>query len=183
LQDSGFSRRDQRDLGIAVEEHLFFVIVELQILDGLFVVVEFLVPAGLAHRLAHIDEAHDAGVVAQEVGVHVHDELVFERIGALLRHRRRRGFGRCYVEQRPVNLVHRHKGRGHAGRGLEKPPAIEPLLAAEIVGHCQQPRLDFALPLVLRIGVKFVAGDDLGRDRGWVPTKFGRHQCGKFSFS
>jgi len=54
------------------------------------------------------------------------------------------------------------------------------LFAAEIVGHREQPGLDFALPLVLRVGIKFVACHDLGRDRRLVLTQFGRHQCGKF---
>ena len=168
LLDVGGRRRDQRDLGVAVEEHLLVVVVELQILDGLLVVAELLVPAGLADRLAHVDEGHDAGVVAQEMRVHVHDELVLERVGALLRHRRRRGFGLAHVEQRPVDLVHRDERRGHAGRGLEEPAAVETLLAAEIVGHRQQPRLDLALPFVLRVGIELVAGDDLRRDRRLV---------------
>ena len=89
---------EQRDLGVRVEKHLLLVVVEFQILDGLLVIVEFLVPAGLADLLAHLDEGHDAGVVAQEMGVHVHDELVLERAGALLGHRRRRGFRRRDVE-------------------------------------------------------------------------------------
>ena len=62
-----------------------------------------------------------------------------------------------HVEQRPIDLVHRHKGGGHAGGGLEKPAAVQALLAAEIVGHRQQPGLDLALPFVLRIGIEFVA--------------------------
>ena len=62
------------------------------------------------------------------------------------------------------------------------PAAVEALFAAEIVGHRQQPCLDLALPLVLRVGVKFVAGDDLGRDRRLVLTQLGRHQRGKFFF-
>ena len=143
---------------------------------------ELLVPAGLADRLAHLDEAHDAGVVAQEVGVHVHDELVLERVGALLGHRGRRGFRLGDIEQRPVDLVHRDEGRGHAGGGLEEPAAVQALLAAEIVGHRQQPGLDLALPFVLRVGIEFVAGHDLGRDRRLVLAQFGRHQCGKFFF-
>ena len=180
LLDVGRCRGDQCDLGVAVEKHLFFVVVEFQILDGLLVVIQFLVPAGLADRLAHVDEGGDAGVVAQEMSVHVHDELVLERIGALLGHRRSGGFRWRDIEQRPINFVHRHKGRGHAGSGLEKPATVEALLAAEIVGHREQPGLDFALPLVLRIGIEFIAGHDLGRDRRLVLAQFGRHQRGKF---
>ena len=98
---------------------------------------EFLVPAGLANRVAHVDEGGDAGVVAQEVGVHVHDELVFQSIGALLSHRGRRGFRGRHVEQRSVDLVHRDKRGGHTSGALEKPAAALALLAAEIVGHRQ----------------------------------------------
>ena len=62
------------------------------------------------------------------------------------------------------------------------PAAVEALLAAEIVGHRQQPRFDLALPFVLRVGIEFVARDDLRRDRRLVCAQFGRHQCGKFGF-
>jgi hypothetical protein len=122
------------------------------------------------------------GVVAQEMRMHVHDELVFQRAGALLRHRRRGGFRLRHVKQRPIDFVHRDERCGHAGRGLEKPAAIETLLSAEIVGHRQQPRFDLALPFVLRVGIEFVARDDLRRDRRLVCAQFGRHQCGKFGF-
>jgi hypothetical protein len=81
-----------------------------------------------------------------------------------------------------INLVHRDEGSRHAGGGLEEAAPVQTLLAAEIVGHVEQPRLDFALPFVLRIGIEFVAGDDLGRDRCLVGTQFGRHQRGEFFF-
>jgi hypothetical protein len=42
--------------------------------------------------------------------------------------------------------------------------------------------LDLALSFVLRVGIEFVAGDDLGRDRRLVLAQFGRHQRGKFFF-
>ena len=114
--------------------------------------------------------------------MHVHDELVLERAGALLRHRRRGGFRAAHLEQRPVDLVHRHERGGHAGGGLEESAAVQALLAAEIVGHREQALLDLALPFVLRVGIEFVAGDDLGRDRRLVLAQFGRHQRGKFFF-
>ena len=57
----------------------------------------------------------------------------------------------------------------------KKPPAVQPLLAAELVGHGQQARLDLALLLVLRIGIELVAGDDLRRNRRVVLHQFGRH--------
>jgi hypothetical protein len=54
------------------------------------------------------------------------------------------------------------------------PAAVQPLPAAEFVGHREQPGLDFALPLVLRIGIEFVAGHDLGRDRCLVLTQLAK---------
>ena len=89
--------------------------------------------------------------------MHVHDELVFERAGAFLRHRGRGCFGPGDIEQRSIDLVHRHEGCGHAGGGLEEPAAVQPLFAAEIVGHGEQPRFDLALLFVLRVGIEFVA--------------------------
>ena len=83
----------QRHLGVAVEEDLLEVVRELQILDGLRLAGERRVPARLADRLALAHEAGDARVVAQEVGVHVHDELVGQRLGALARHLRDRRLG------------------------------------------------------------------------------------------
>ena len=108
--------------------------------------------------------------------MHVHDELVLERVGALLGHGRGGGLRLGYVEQRPINLIHRHERRGHPGRALEEPAAVETLLAAQIIRHGEQPGLDLALPLVLRIGIKLVAGDDLRRNRRLVRYQFGRHQ-------
>jgi hypothetical protein len=90
------------------------------------------------------------------------------------------GFRAGHIEQWPIDFVHRDERCGHAGGGLEKPAAVEALLAAELVGHREQPCLDFALPLVLRVRIKFVARHDLRRDGRLIRTQFGRHQCGKF---
>ena len=59
----------------------------------------------------------------------------------------------AHVEQRAEGLVHRDEGRRHAGRGLEELAAVEALLAAEFVGHGEQPRLDLLLLFALRGGV------------------------------
>ena len=85
-------------------------------------------------------------------------------VGALLRHGRRRSFGLAHVEERSVDLVHRHERRGHAGGGLERTAAIDTLLAAEIIGHGKQTGFDLALLLVLRIGIELVARHDLRRN-------------------
>ncbi len=164
-RDVGRRRGDQRDLGVAVEEHLLLVVLELEILDGLLLLRQLLVPAGLADRRAHVDEVHDARVVAQKVGMHVHDELVLERVGALLGHGGGRRLRPAHLEQRTVDLVHRHERGGHAGRALEESAAVDTLLAGELVGHREQASLDLLLPLVLRVRVELVAGDDLRRNR------------------
>ena len=104
--------------------------------------------------------------------MHVHDELVLERGGALLGHGRGGGLRLAHLEQRAVDLVHRHERRRHTGGGLEEAAAVQPLLAAEIVRHGEQARFDLALALVLRIGIEFVAGNDLGRNRRLVLHQF-----------
>ena len=67
--------RQQRHLGVAVHVNFFDVIGVFQIVDRLFLVTDFLVPAGLANRFSRLDKAHQARVVAQEMGVAVDDEL------------------------------------------------------------------------------------------------------------
>ncbi len=178
LLDVGRRRRNQHDLGVAVEEHLLDVVVVLEVLDGLFLAGELLVPAGLADRRTHVDEALDARVVAQEMRVHVHDELVFERIRALLRHRRRRRLGAAHVEEAAEGLVQGHVGGGHAGRGLEELPSRKPLLLRELLTDIEQARLELALLLGLREGKVFVARYDLRRDRRVVGQQLGRRQLG-----
>ena len=128
-------RRDQRDLGVAVEIDFLEVVVELQVLEGLRLADQRRIPSGLADSLARADEILQPRVVTQEVCVHVHDELVFERVGALLRHRRRRGLGAARVENCAERVVQRDEARRHAGRALEELPSAEALLAAELVCH------------------------------------------------
>ena len=176
LRNVGGRARDQRDLGVAVEEDLLEVVVPLQVLDGLRLVDQRRVPAGFADRLALAHERLDARVVTQEMRVHVHDELVFERIGALLRHGGRRGFRFAHVEDRAEGVVHRHEGRRHAARGLKELAAIQALLAADLVAHFEQTGLDLLLLFALRCGNVFVVGDDLRGDRRGVRQHFGRQQ-------
>ena len=48
-------------------------------------------------------------------------------------------FGESFIPpQRPIDLIHRHERRGHAGRALEEPAAVEALLAAESIHHGEQ---------------------------------------------
>src|SRR5215831_19834460 len=85
LRNVGRRAGDQRHLGVAVEEDLLVVVGELQVLDRLLLPRERRVPSGLADRLPLAHETHDAGVVAKEVRVAIHDELVLQRLRALLR--------------------------------------------------------------------------------------------------
>ena len=89
-------------------------------------------------------------------------------VGALLRHARRCRLGSACAKRSAVHLVHCNKGGGHACRCLEEAAAIQALLAANLVGHPEQPGFDLTLLFVLRVGIVFVAADDLGWDRGVV---------------
>ena len=108
------------------------------------------IPARLADRLAAAHEAFEPRVVAQEVRVHVHDELVLQPIGTRLGEVDAFRLGRRGAVERAVDLVHGDEGRRHAGRGLEEAPARQAVLAAVLVGQRIHARLDLLLPLGLR---------------------------------
>ena len=61
----------------------------------------------LSDRLARLDETHQAGVVAQEMGVAIDDELLRQRLGPLGRHVRCRRLGSADLEETAEHLVHR----------------------------------------------------------------------------
>ncbi len=108
--------------------------------------------------------------------VHVHDELTLEPVGARLRQVRRRGFRPARGEDGAVHLVHGDEGGSHPCSGLEKAATVHPLFAAELVGHRQEPRFNFLLPAILRIGIELVARDYLGWNGRVVPDELGWHQ-------
>ena len=114
--------------------------------------------------------------------VHVHDELVFETIRALLRHRRCCRLGAARVEYRAEGFIERDEACGHAGCGLEEPATVESLLLAERIGHVEQTRLDLLLPVALRRRRIFVAGNELGRDRCCVRQQLRRIEFVDFVF-
>ena len=180
LRHVGRRARDQRDLGVAIEEDFLEVVVPLQVLDGLRLVDQRGVPARLAHRLALAHECLDARVVAQEMRVHVHDELVFQRIRPLLCHGRRRCFRLVDIEDRAERVVHGDEGGRHAGGALKEGAAAQALFLAELIAHVEQAR--FHLPLLFALGCRdvFVARDDLRRDRRGVRQHLGRHQRRQF---
>ena len=181
-QSSGIVGRrvgQQRDLGVAVEEHFLEVIVEFQVGDGLFLAAEFGVPAGFADRGAHGDEIGQPGVVAQEMRVGVEDVLALQRNGALVGHLRRGGLRFGDREQLAVDLVHCQEGGRHAGCGLEEAAAADALALREAVAHFGQPVLDLLLLRGLAFREVFVAGDDLGGDREAVRQILGRRAVGR----
>jgi hypothetical protein len=169
--------RDECDLGVAVEIDFLEVVRELQILDRLRLARERGVPAGLADRFARAHEAFQPRVVAQEVGVHVHDELVGEGARAFVRHVRRRRFRAAHAEERSVDVVHRDERRGHAGRALEELAAREALVLRELATQLFHARFDPLLVLRLRARQEFVARDELRRDRRRKRRRFSREQC------
>ena len=156
---------DQRDLGVAVEEDLLEPVGVFQAVEALLGGVERRVPAGAADRAAHLHEAHVAGVVAQEMGVDVHDELVAERGGAGLGALRLLRLGAGDAEDGAVDLVHRQEGGGHAGGGGKEAAARAVLLGADLVGHGLDAGFHLALLRRLRDGRELVGGDHLRRDR------------------
>ncbi len=157
--------RQQRHLGVAVHVDLFDVVRVFEIVDRLFLVADLLVPAGLADRLARLDEARQARVVAQEMGVAVDDKLRRQPLRALGRHIRRRRLGLADLEEAAKDLVHDQERGGHAGCGLKEPPARQALPPGEPVAQFLEPRFDLALLLGLRHRHVFVARHDLRRHR------------------
>ena len=164
---------DQGDLGVAIEEDFLVVVVVLQVLDGLLAAFHLGIPAGVADRLAHFDEGIEARIVAQEMGVAVEDELILERVGALLGEFGSGGFGVGDIEDAAVDLVHGQIGGGHSGGGAEEGAAADALLAGQFAAHVFQARLDLALLLVLPRGKIFIARDDLRGDRRGEGQSFG----------
>ena len=160
--------RQQRDLGVAVEEHLLEVIVELQVGDGLFLATQFGIPAGFPDSAAHGDEVGQPGVVAQEMGMRVEHILALQGNGPFIGHLRCGGLGLGHREHLAVNLVHRQEGSRHAGCGLEEPAPADTLALGQAVAHFGQPVLDLLLLPGLAFRKILVAGNDLRRDRETV---------------
>ena len=156
---------DQRHLGVAVEIDLLEPVRILQVLDRLRLADEAGIPAGLADRLASAHETFEPRVVAQEVRVHVHDELVFQPVGARLGEIDALRLGRRGAVERAIDLVHGDEGRRHAGGGLEEAAAGQACSCAELVAEPLHARLDLLLLPVCGIGQELVARDDLRRHR------------------
>ena len=157
--------RQQRHLSVAIHVNLFDVIGVFEIVDGLLLVANRLVPTGFPDRLTRLDEAHQPSVVAQKMGVAIDDELCRQCAGTLSRHIRRRCLGHARLEEPAEHLVHRNKRSCHARGGLKETPARQSLPPGEPVAQLFETRLNFALLAALRHRHVLVAGDDLGRHR------------------
>lgn len=84
--------------------------------------------------------------------MHIHDELVLQRIGAGGGHFRRGCFRRSRGKQVAVGLVHRDECRRHAGSGLEEAAAADAMFPCQFIAHGKQARFEFALLGILRGG-------------------------------
>ena len=121
------------------------VVRELEVLERLRLAGERRVPARLAHRLARAHEALEPRVVAQEVRVHVHDELVRERLArarAPSRASRPRRGSRRTAGRRPRSSRRRPPPcRPRSGRsaGGDRPCCLRELVAERL-----DARLDLA---------------------------------------
>ena len=171
-----FGRRaaDERDLRVAVEVDFLQVVVEHEIVDRLFLLPQRGIPPGAAHGISLVDEAGDARARAQEMRVHVHDELPREAPRALVGHLGGLRFRARDAEERSVGFVHREERGRHPRRGLEEAPARHPQPPGRRRPHLLHPRLEFALLLRLRPRHEFVAGDRLDRDRRGIQVLGGR---------
>jgi hypothetical protein len=135
LRNLGGRIRQQRHLGVAVHVNFFDVVGIFQIVDGLLLVADRLVPAGLADRLARLDKAHQPRVVAQKMGVAVHDQLPRKRLSTFGRHIGVCRLGHADLEEPAEHLVHRDERSRHAGRALKKAPARQALLPGEPIAQ------------------------------------------------
>ena len=170
---------DTGHLGVAVEVNFFEVVCKLQVVNGLRAGFDGGVPACFAHGFALQNEGLNARVVAQKVGVHVHDELTRELFGAFIGHVRSLGFCFGNTKNRAVGVVHGYKSGGHAGGALEKLAAR----GAQFFGHFGADGFDsgFVLFLLGRLARRheLIAGHALhrngrGKERSLCPVQFGQ---------
>ncbi len=166
--------REQRHLGVAVDEDLLHVVLELVARQGVLA-PQHGVPV-LLGVFGEVEEPLLLEVVAHEVRLGIDDELPGQRLRAQVGDTRRGGFGAAHLEDGTEHVVHGEEGRRHAGaRGQELAPA-QAVLRREITRQLRHPGLDAALLRRLRQRVVFAVRDDLGRNRPSERRDFGR--CG-----
>ena len=103
-------------------------------------------------------------IVADEVGLHVEDELPGQALGSGLDQLRRVCFGRVDLKHvGAVDFLHGKEGGGHAAAGRHELPAAQAQLLAVLVGQFENPPLHTLLRLAL-LGRKILTvGNDLSR--------------------
>ena len=155
--------RQQRDLGVAVDEDLLHIVLELEA-GEVVLAREGGIPV-LLGVLGQVEQPLLLEVVAHEVRLVVDDELPGQRSGPGVGDARGLRLGRGHLEEGPEDLVHGQEGRGHARAAGQEAPAAQAVAPAEVVGKHLEPRLH--LPLLARLGqrVELSVGHDLGRDR------------------
>ena len=123
-------------------------------------------------------------IVADEVGVHIEDELPGHVLGFRQDQLRLVGFGRVDLEHiGPVDLLHGKEGGGHATAGRHELPPAQAELLAVLVGQFENPPLDAFLRLAL-LGRKILTvGNNLGRYWRCRGSGLGSRDKALFSFA
>src|SRR5215471_3842501 len=121
-------------------------------------------------------------IVADEVRLHIEDELPGQALGSRLDQLRRVRFGGVDLEHvGPINLFHREEGCGHTATRRHELPAAQTQLLAVLVGKLKNPPLNALLRFALSRRKKLSVGDNLGRYRRCSSSFFG--SCNKAHFS
>ena len=114
------------------------------------------VPARTPHRAPRIHEGHDARIGAQEMRVHIHDELIFECRSTRCRRIRLLCLSVAYRIKRSMDFIHGKEGCRHAGSGLQKAPPPQALLGTDFIRHFLDACFDRLLFLGLRHRPEFI---------------------------
>ena len=124
---------DHRDLGVAVDEDLLHVVLELVAREAL-AAGDVRVPV-LLREVGGEHQQLLAVVVAHEMRLAVDDELLLECRGACVGHAGRGGLGTAGGEHRAKDLVHGEKGGRHAGGRRQESAAAQAVLRCELVAR------------------------------------------------
>ena len=132
-----FRRRaaDQRHLGIRIKKHFLEPACFHQILNGLFLADQIRIPPCPPHCAACIHKGHDACIRAQEMRMHIHDELVLQRCSTRCSCIRLLRLCTAYRIKRAMDFIHGKEGSRHTGCGLQKAPPPQALFGADLIGH------------------------------------------------
>ena len=147
---------DQRYLGIRIKKHFLEPACFHQILNGLFLADQIRIPPRTPHRAARIHEGHDARIRAQEMRMHIHDELVLQRRSTRCRRIRLLRLSTAHGIKRAMDFIHGQEGGRHAGSGLQKATPAQPLLGTDFIRHFLDACFDRLLFFGLRHRPEFI---------------------------